>query len=75
MSTHITLVQAQAQLTAWLDASASLATAEEYTIGSRRLKRSDADQVRRMIDYWSNQVSKLTAGADMKVRRIVPRDL
>ena len=74
MSSTITLIQAQAQLQSWLDASTALATSEEYSIGNRKLKRSDSDMVLKMIKYWENKVGYITRGNSTKVKRIVIRD-
>jgi len=62
MST-ITLSEAQTQLTAWLDASKAIATGQEYWISGRRMKRADAAEVRKQINYWSGIVTSLTNDA------------
>jgi len=62
MST-ITLAEAQSQLTAWLAASQAIATGQEYWISGRRMKRADAGEVRRQINYWSSMVTALTNNA------------
>ena len=59
MST-ITLTEAQEQLTAWLAASKAVANNSEYRINGRLLRRTDAAEVREMVNYWSNIVSSLT---------------
>ncbi len=73
----ITLAQAQAHLGAWLAADLALATAEEYYIGDRRLRRADLGDVQRAIAYWRGEVSRLTAvrGRGARLIRAVPRDL
>lgn len=61
----ITLAHAEAQLTAWLAASEAVAGSKSYTIststGSRTLTRADAEEVRRMVDYWQGWVTRLSA--------------
>lgn len=63
----ITLELAEANLTLWLAASAAVATGQEYEIntgnGSRRLRRVDADEIRKQINYWQSWVSSLTRTA------------
>jgi Family of unknown function (DUF6148) len=73
----ITLVQAQAQLAAWLAASTAVAGNQEYEIetgggGRRRLKRADAAEIRHQLDYWQAKVDALTVGGRRRVRYVVP---
>lgn len=76
----ITLVEAQAQLAAWLAASRAVAAAQSYEIeaanGSRRkLSRADAAEIREQVAYWSRKVSELTpasAGGKRRIRYGVP---
>jgi hypothetical protein len=63
----ITLVQAEAQLAAWLAADAALAGSQSYTItvngSSRQLTRANAAEVRKNIEFWDGRVKSL-ASAD-----------
>jgi hypothetical protein len=59
----ITLLQAQAQLDAWLAASLAVAQAQSYEIAGRKLTRADAQQINQQIKYWSSQVATLQAAA------------
>ncbi|SHE67656.1 hypothetical protein SAMN02745157_0690 [Kaistia soli DSM 19436] len=52
----IDLAMAQAQLAAWLEASAAVARNQEYRIGDRTLRRVDAAEIRNQIDYWEGKV-------------------
>jgi len=79
MAAGITLEQAQARLTAWLEADAAVASRQEYEIetgnGRRRLKSADAAEIRQNIDYWDAKVKSLTpasAGGRRRVRYYVP---
>lgn len=76
MSVGITLVQAQTALAAWIAADAAVATGQEYEIdtgaGRRRLKRVDAPEIRRMIDYWQGKVEALTPSGRRRTRYVVP---
>lgn len=71
----ITLVQAQAQLTAWLTASTVVATGQSYSIGERSLTRANANEIRKNIIFWQNRVTALTNASSIKIRRAIPRDL
>ena len=70
----ITLAQAEAQLAAWLAASTAVASGQEYEIGDRRLRRTDAAEIRKQLDYWEGKVRTLsaTATARLRTRYVVP---
>lgn len=55
----ITLAQATAQLSLWMDADASVATGQSYTINGRSLTRANASEITDKIQYWSSVESKL----------------
>lgn len=70
----ITLSTAQAQLDTWIAASTAVATAgQSYTINGRTLTRTNAGEIRQMIDYWSSKVSELEGKAAGRSRVAVPR--
>lgn len=58
----ITLAQATAQLTAWLNASTAVASGQAYSIAGRSLTRADAKEIRENITFWEAKVQKLTRG-------------
>lgn len=58
----ITLAQAEAQLSAWLNASLAVANNQEYSIGDRSLKRADLAEINESIDKWQRMVNRLQAG-------------
>ena len=70
----ITLANAEAQLAAWLAASSAVATGQEYTIGTRTLRRADAAAITKQIDYWNGQIQRLSSGGNggMRVRGVTP---
>lgn len=72
-----TLQTAQTHLDTWLQAELAIATSQEYTIGTRRLRRADLDEVRQQIKFWRNEVDRLKCGRrrGARVMRAVPRDL
>ncbi len=74
----ITLEVAQARLELWLAAEEAVAVAgQSYSIdtgGTRRtLTRADLPEIRKSIDYWQKQVSRLSRGVPgPSVRYVVP---
>lgn len=77
--TGITLEVAQKKLDLWLEAQDIIATGQSYTIGSRTMTRANLTEVRNMIAYWNDWVTKLEnakkTGGRNRVQRVVPRDL
>ncbi len=74
----ITLAQAETHLTAWLAASAAVATGQSYSISvgssSRSVSRADVGEIREMVTYFNGLVNKLTGAAQgrNKTRYVVP---
>jgi hypothetical protein len=60
----ITLQYAQSQLDQWLAASTALSSSQEYRIGTRMVRRADANYVLDMIRYWERKVSDLMGAAN-----------
>lgn len=69
----ITLVQAQAQLDAWIAASLAVASSQSYSIGGRSLSRANASEINDQIVFWENKVKLLTAslGGRRRTRYVV----
>lgn len=69
----ITLEQAQANLDAWLQCSAAVASNQSYTIqvdgSTRTLTRANAAEVAKMIDYWQGKVRAIAAAVASGGRR------
>lgn len=59
----LTLALAQTNLDLWLAADAALASSQSYKIGDRELRRTDAGEVTRKIEYWSQKVALLSNAA------------
>ena len=60
----------------WLSAAEALATSKSYKMGTRQLERVDLAEVRRMINYWDNELQKAeNGGKRQKMLSAVPRDL
>jgi hypothetical protein len=69
----ITLTTAQAQLNAYLAAETAILSGQEYTIGTRRLKRADLAEVRAGITAWDQRVKTLSSSAAGRGRSITIR--
>jgi len=67
----ITLTTAQAQLDAYLAAETAILSGQEYSIGTRRLKRADLSMVQAGITLWNQRVQDLTA-RQRRGRYVVP---
>ena len=63
----ITLAQAEAQLTAYLDAEEKVLNNQAYSIKDRNLQRASLESIQAGIERWDKKVQRLTRGG------IVPR--
>jgi len=68
----ITLEQAQAKLDGWMTADDALQGSQEYTMGSRKLSRADAPEIRKNIQYWEEKVINLTRGGGIRITGASP---
>lgn len=69
----ISLTDAQAQLDLWMAANTAVASGQEYSIGSRSLKRTDAAEIREQIQFWDAKVKELSRGTTgMRIRGATP---
>lgn len=79
MANGISLEVAKKHLDAWLTAELEVTTHQSYTIGSRSLTKANLSEIRKQIEYWSDQVARLEnikkRGGRNRVYRAVPRDL
>lgn len=68
----ITLEQAQAKLAEYLAAESAVLSGQDYTIGSRRLRRADLPEIRAGRREWEAKVGALENGGTggMRVRGI-----
>lgn len=64
----ITLVQAQAQLDAYLAAETAILGGQEYVIASRRMRRADLAAVQAGIKLWNERVQSLTLTSQGRAR-------
>lgn len=67
----ITLEQAEAKLTLWMDAEDKVASGQSYTINGRTLTRANLKEISDNIDRWDSRVKRLSRGG-ARVRQIVP---
>ena len=79
MANGISLEIAKKHLDAWLTAELEVTTHQSYTIGSRSLTKANLSEIRKQIEYWSDQVARMEnierRGGRNRVYRAVPRDL
>ena len=64
----ITLEQAQAKLALWMAADDAVSRDQEHWVEGRRVTRADARTIRQSIDYWNQQVKRLTPSKVARVR-------
>jgi hypothetical protein len=66
----ITLAQAQAKLAEYLAAESAVLSGQDYSIGSRRLRRADLPEIRAGRKEWEAKVNALEDGGTggMRVR-------
>ena len=78
----ISLLDAQAQLAAYLAASTAIAAGQSYTIatgaGNTSLTRANLSEVLQMIKFWRTEVDRLaretSEGGGIRVRAVTPID-
>ncbi|AHN84817.1 hypothetical protein Phi2_0008 [Vibrio phage phi 2] len=71
-----TLQEAKDMLATWIEAEKAVATGQSYKIGSRSLQRANLSEIRKQIQFWRNEITKLETGRKgARVMRAVPRDL
>lgn len=72
----ITLVQAQSQLDAWINASMAVAEGGQAYVFGRSVTRADAGKILEMINFWDAKVKELSSNTTggMKVFSGVPVD-
>ena len=79
MANGISLEVAKKHLDAWLTAELEVTTHQSYTIGSRSLTKANLSEIRKEIEYWTNEVARLEniekRGGRNRIYRAVPRDL
>jgi len=66
----VTLAQAQAQLTAWLNASTAVAEGQRVQIGDISLTRASTEQIIAMIKHWSGEVARLSSASGSSGPRV-----
>ena len=64
------------RLEMYYEAEEAVLLNQEYTIGTKSLKRADLSTIKNMIEYLEKQVESLeTSGGRNKTGRFIPRDL
>jgi hypothetical protein len=74
----ISLEDAKKRYNMWLDAEATVASGQAYTVGGRSLTRANLYQIRQQLRYWENKVNECQMvrkkGSRRRVTRVIPRD-
>ena len=68
----ITLAQAQAKLTAYMDAEDKILSGQSVSMNGRSLTRADLSSVQDGIDAWNRRVERLTRGG-LRTYNAVPK--
>lgn len=55
------------QIGAWKQALLKCSTGQSYKIGTRELSRYDLDEIRKMLDYLTSELSALENGRGPKI--------
>ena len=74
-NTESRLQRAERRLNLYYRAEEAILTGQEYTIGSKRLRRADLSDVQDMIKTLEKEVEYLSRGGKNKVIRAVPLDI
>lgn len=64
----ITLAQAEAQLALWLEADASVASGQAFSIEGRSVTKADANAITSKIRFWETKVAQLSRAASGRGR-------
>lgn len=68
----ITLEQATARLTLYLDAEAKILSGQRVEMDGKMLQRADLEMVQRGVATWNSRVNELTRSGSLQVMRVVP---
>ena len=68
------LHNAREMLKGWMLAEMAVMSGQDYTIGSRRLRRADLIDIGQRIKYWKAEVDRLEGRSRIRVQQVIPRD-
>lgn len=69
------LDRAKRRLELYYNAEEAILTGQEYTIGTKRLRRADLEDVQAMIKQLENEVESLQASGKNRALRGIPLDI
>lgn len=69
----ITLPIAQAQFDTWLAANTAIAAGQSFEMGDRKLTRANLGDVQRQLEFWNQQIQRLSQGG-MRAHRLMYTD-
>ena len=58
MADQGSLTEAQEEYAKWLSASSAVASGQSYSIGGRSLSRTDSEEIRNWLSFWSDEIAK-----------------
>ena len=58
----------------WMLAEMAVMSGQDYSIGSRRLRRADLLDIAQRIKYWKAEVDRLEGRSRICVQQVIPRD-
>lgn len=67
----ITLAQAEAKLTEYLNAESAVLAGQSYSIAGRQVTRANLKEIREGLSYWEAKVKRLNRGG-LSIRFGVP---
>ena len=67
-----TRAEKRRQLELWNKALAKVSSGQEYTIGSRRLRRADLSEIRKTLEWLDAQPAREDAQSGLGLPRLVP---
>ena len=68
------LHNANEMLKGWMLAEMAVMSGQDYSIGSRRLRRADLREIGQRIKFWQSEVDRLEGRSRIRVQQVIPRD-
>ena len=65
---------AKQMLAQWIMAEQSVMIGQEYTIGTRKLRRADLDMIAERVKYWTKEVGRYEGRPRNRVQQAIFRD-
>jgi len=69
----LTLAQAEAKLTQYLDAEEAILTNQKIKFGEKEITRADLPAIQDGISVWNRRIQSLSRSGGITVREVIPR--